>query len=407
MKQSQLINEKFSERIKQVPRSFIRDILKVAASPDIISFAGGLPNKKFFPVKELAESTARVYKNNASTALQYSLTMGLPELRKLICSFYEEQGLKLDIDNIIITTGSQQALDLIGKTFINENDAVLLEEPSYLGAIQAFSMYRPDFKAVKLETDGIELAQWKKAVLEYQPKLSYMVTNFQNPSGVTYSLEKRKSIAEFIKEHNSLIVEDDPYGRIRFSGENLPNIFSFAPDYSILLGSFSKTIVPGFRLGWMVASKPIIEKIEVAKQAADLHTDIFTQHIVVDFLKSYDINIHLDKIKHAYKMQSDAMCEAVEHFFTDDFHLVKPQGGMFSWFAMPDGVSSMKVFEAAAKRKVAFVPGVPFYLDKKDSNTMRLNFSCTEPDVIWEGVKRLSRAVEEVCASSRRLIAAR
>ncbi len=389
------VETKFSNRIKQVPRSFIRDILKVAASPDIISFAGGLPNKKYFPVNELTESTARVFKDHASAALQYSLTKGLPELREMICTFYQWQGVKINPENVIVTTGSQQALDLIGKVFINKGDSVLLEAPSYLGAIQAFSMYQPDFKAIELQKDGINLEKWKEKVVNKNPKLTYMVANFQNPTGVSYSLEKRKEVAGFAQANNSLIVEDDPYGKIRFRGESLPNIYSFAPENTILLGSFSKIIVPGFRLGWVIASTQIIEKLEVAKQAADLHTDIFTQHIVVDFLKNNDLNIHLKKITNAYKQQSDALCEAVNNYFPDTFSIVKPDGGMFSWFTMPAGYSSMQVFEKAAKRKVAFVPGVPFYINKTDTNTMRLNFSCAEPEVITEGVKRLWEAVEE------------
>ena len=390
------MDEKYSERIKHVPRSFIRDILKVASSTNIISFAGGLPNKKYFPVAELTESTARVMKNHSSTALQYSLTNGLPELREIISSFYLNQGLNIPIENILITTGSQQGLDLIGKTFINENDVVLLEEPSYLGAIQAFSMYRPNFKAIELQSDGINIDKWEDSVINDNPKFTYAIPNFQNPTGISYSLLKRKQMAEKAIVNNTLIIEDDPYGRIRFSGEPLPNIYSLAPNNTILLGSFSKIIVPGFRLGWIIANKKIIEKLEVAKQAADLHTDVFVQHIVIDFLKHNDINIHLQKIIKAYKTQADVICKAMETHFPSNFTFTKPEGGMFTWVTMSKNYSSLKVFDEARKKGVAFVPGVPFYIDKKDTNTMRLNFSCTEPDSINEGIKRIAHAITEM-----------
>jgi 2-aminoadipate transaminase len=393
------IDLKYSDRIQQVPRSFIRDILKVASSPEIISFAGGLPNRKYFPVKELSESTARVMKNQASTALQYSLTSGLPKLREIIATFYTNQGLNIPIENILITTGSQQALDLIGKTFINEGDTVLLEEPSYLGAIQAFSMYRPKFKAIELQADGINIEKWEEAIKHDQPKFTYMIPNFQNPTGISYSLQKRKEVAKRAIENNSLLIEDDPYGKIRFSGEHLPNIFSLAPNNTILLGSFSKIIVPGFRLGWVIADKKIINKLEVAKQAADLHTDVFVQHIVIDFLKHNDLNTHLNKILKAYKTQADSICDAMAEYLPENFTFTKPQGGMFTWVTMPNNYSSLKVFNEAQKRNMAFVPGVPFYIDRKDASTMRLNFSCSEPNIINEGIKRLAKAIEQLYPS--------
>jgi len=387
---------KFSNRIQQVPRSFIRDILKVAGSPDVISFAGGLPNKKYFPVKELAKSTQRVLKNNSSAALQYSFTNGLPELRELIASFYCTQGLTIPIENILITTGSQQALDLIGKTFINENETVILEKPSYLGAIQAFSMYNPKFETIDLEKDGINIHKWKESMVKLNPKLTYLISNFQNPSGTSYSLNKRKDIAEYARKYDSLIVEDDPYGRIRFSGEPLPNIYKFAPNNTLLLGSFSKSIVPGFRLGWIIGNEMYIKKIEVAKQAADLHTDVFAQYIVIDYLKNNDIQLHLNKTIAAYKNQATEMCEAMQTYFPNDFTFTIPQGGMFTWVTMPKHNSSLKLFEIARKNKVAFVPGVPFYIGKLDCSNMRLNFSCSDPEIIIEGIKRLATSVKQI-----------
>lgn len=386
----------FSNRIQQVPRSFIRDILKAASSPSVISFAGGLPNKKYFPVNKLAESTQRVLRNHASSALQYSLTNGLSELRELIAGFYINQGVEIPIENILITTGSQQALDLIGKTFINEGDKVILEEPSYLGAIQAFSMYNPFFDTIKLEHDGINIKKWQKSIDKRKAKFSYIVTNFQNPSGATYSISKREQIAEYAKKTNSVIVEDDPYGRITFLNEQLPNIYKFAPNNTLLLGSFSKSIVPGFRLGWIVANKKFIKKLEIAKQASDLHTDVFAQHIVIDFLKNNNIQNHLNKIINAYKNQANVMNQSIDKYFPNECKYSKPQGGMFTWVELPEYISSLELFKKAKEKNVAFVPGVPFYIGKTDCSTMRLNFSCSEPNVIIEGIKRLANVVKQI-----------
>ncbi len=392
----ELTVSKFSDRINQVPRSFLRDILEAAVSPDVISFAGGLPNKQFFPVSELAESTARVLMNNPSEALQYSITKGLPQLRELIADFYKNQGLQLNINNILITTGSQQALDLIGKVFINRHDKVIMEEPSYLGSIQAFSMYKPEFISINLENDGINPFDWINAIQYHNPKLTYMIPNFQNPTGTTYSLLKRKTVGEKAKELNTLIVEDDPYSMIRFSGDPLPNIYKYAPENTLLLGSFSKIVVPGFRLGWIVGSAHYIEKLELAKQATDLHTDVFAQHIIMDYLKNNDLKKHLKKITENYRIQANQMFLSLHTYLPNNFKFTVPQGGMFCWLEMPDGFSSMKLFEKAKSKGVIFVPGVPFYANSAKENTARLNFSCSTPEIINKGVKRLAESVNEL-----------
>lgn len=380
----------FSDRIGQVPRSFIRDILKVAVSPEIISFAGGLPNKAFFPTEQLKESAIRILSDQPSESLQYGETLGYRKLREYIASDCIRRGWKVEVDNILITTGSQQALDLIGKVFINEHTPVLMEEPSYLGAIQAFSMYRPDFRMVPLENDGLDINQFDKVAFESGARLAYIISNFQNPSGKSYSEEKRKAIAERAIINNMLIIEDDPYGMIRFSGSPKENIFSYAPENTILLGTFSKTVVPGLRVGWIVAKKEYIQKLEVAKQAADLHTDVFAQRLIFDFITHNDLNGHLQKITVAYGLQANAMLESIQEYFPKEVEFTKPEGGMFLWVTLPQGCSSMKLFELAIEKNVAFVPGVPFYIGRNDSNTLRLNFSCSNPGEIREGIKRLA-----------------
>ncbi len=393
MTQKSCIEAKFSERINQVPRSFIRDILKSATNKEIISFAGGLPNKKYFPAQALARSAARVLHSNPNTALQYSLSFGLPELREIISSFYNSQGINIPVENILITTGSQQALDLIGKVFINPADKIIIEEPSYLGAIQAFSMYNPVFKPIELNYDGINIEKWKEAICN--SKFTYLISNFQNPSGVTYSNEKRKEIASYAKKTDSLIIEDDPYGKISFEDNLPPNIYTYAPDNTILLGSFSKMIVPGFRIGWIIANNEIINKLETAKQAADLHTNVFSQCVVIDFLKNNNIAEHLQKVTTAYKKQAMVMFECIDKYFGEEVKYTRSKGGMFTWATMPEGFSSIRFFEKALKRNVAFIPGVPFYINKNDVNTLRLNFSCCEPEDICKGIKIMAEIYNE------------
>jgi 2-aminoadipate transaminase len=386
----------FSDRIGQVPRSFIRDILKVAVSPEIISFAGGLPNKDFFPVEQLKESAQRILADNPTESLQYGETMGYRKLREYIAGFFRQKGHTIGIENVLITTGSQQALDLIGKVFLNESSPLIMEEPAYLGAIQAFSMFRPDFRTVPLLNDGLDLNSFEQTIFDSHARMAYLVPNFQNPSGISYSGEKRMKIAQLAIQHNMLIIEDDPYGLIRFSGTPKKNIFSFAPDNTLLLGTFSKIVVPGFRVGWILASEKYIEKLEVAKQAADLHTDVFAQRLVYDFVTHNNLDEHIQKITHAYGLQANAMLDSIAKFFPKDIGYTKPEGGMFLWATLPEGFSSLKLFDLALSKNVAFVPGVPFYIGKTDSNSMRLNFSCSNPNEIKEGIERLASCIAEL-----------
>jgi len=400
-----------SERIQQVPRSFIRDILSVTNAPDIISFAGGLPNKKYFPVKEIQQCTIQVLENDGAAALQYSTTEGLPELREHIRLYYQQQGLQVSTDRILITTGSQQALDLIGKVFIDKGDKVLLEEPAYLGAIQAFSMYQPNFTTVPLTNEGINCSMFADKLRTEKIKLAYMVPNFQNPSGISYTEDCRKEVAELAIKHNLLMVEDDPYGAICFTNKKYNSLYSYAPDHTFLLGTFSKTVAPGFRMGWIVApNKDIYNRLVIAKQAADLHSDIFSQRIISTFLTNYDLNIHLKKIIDAYRNQSEVMIEAMKKNFPNEVSFTKPEGGMFCWVTMPEGFSAMTLFNESIKQKVAFVPGVPFYIGKKDSHTLRLNFSCSSPDEIKVGIKRIAETMklsEQFCYGKNHAVISR
>ncbi len=388
---------KFSDRISDVPKSFIREILKVAVSPTIISFAGGLPNKDLFPVKELKESADSILDTDAADALQYSSTEGHLPLRKFISKRYKEtKGLDIKPENILITTGSQQGLDLLGKVFLNERDNVIIEKPGYLGAIQLFSIYKSEFIPVTLDVDGINIQELKEASEKPNTKLMYTVPNFQNPTGITYTNENRKKIADVLRGKPTLIIEDDPYGELRYSGKNQQSFMHFLPEQTILLGSFSKIVVPSFRTGWIVAPDDIMEKLVIAKQASDLHTNYFTQKLLFDFLSKNDLNKHIEKITEVYGRQGLAMIESMKRHFPENVEYTIPEGGMFLWVTLPKGISAMELFQKAVERDVAFVPGDPFYVNTDETiNALRLNFSCADEETIEKGIKKLGETIKE------------
>ncbi len=384
----------FSDRITDVPKSFIREILKVTLDASIISFAGGLPNRDFFPVKELQKASNDVFEESGREILQYANSEGYLGLRQFIAERYKKQdGLEIPVEDILITTGSQQGLDLLGKTFLNEGDDLIIEEPGYLGAIQAFAMYRPRFHPVPVSEGGMQIATLEQVLAERKPKLLYTVANFQNPSGISYSDSNRRAVADLVRGTSCLIIQDDPYGDLRFSGTRRVSFKHLLPKNTVLLGSFSKTVAPALRLGWMVAQPPIMDKLVIAKQAADLHTDYLAQRILHRYVSDNDIDAHIATIIHQYGKQKDAMIEAIKDFFPSGIQYTNPEGGLFLWVTLPEGMSSMKLFEAAIAKKVAFVPGAPFYVDRKDSNTLRLNFSGSDEATIVEGIKRLGDSI--------------
>ncbi len=379
-----------SEGIKATPPSFIRGILKAASDPSVISFAGGLPNPISFPQEELLKSMEHIVKTYGSNVFQYSITAGLPELRQYIADRYNRIfGLSLTIDNIIITTGSQQALDLIGKVLLDKDDGVIVEKPTYLAAIQAFSMQQPKFYPVELTEEGMNPEQLEEA-LQNPVKFIYAIPDFQNPTGLTYSAENRKRIYEILKDHEVVLIEDDPYGELRFDGERLPYIGAGKLPNSILLGTFSKTVTPGMRTGFLISeNKELLKNISIAKEASDLHTNIFSQYLIWDYLKNNDLDKHIAKIKKLYQKQADAMTEAMDKYFPSTVKYTKPHGGMFLWVTLPEGVSAMSLFPKALEKKVAFVPGDPFYIAIQNANTMRLNYTNADCETIEEGIHRL------------------
>jgi 2-aminoadipate transaminase len=378
--------------MSSVHRSFIREILKVTEDPQVISFAGGLPNPSFFPVAEVAAAAQMVLAEGGESALQYSTTEGYPPLRALIAERYTKAGVKVGPEDILIVNGSQQALDLVGKVFLDKGDTVLMERPTYLAAIQAFGIFEPRFCALSLEEDGVSISELEAALARASAKLFYTIPNFQNPSGISYSEEKRRRAAKAMRGSSAILVEDDPYGELRFIGRDLPPIRSLMDDHSaVLLGTFSKIVSPGLRIGWVCAGREIMERLIVAKQASDLHSNGLAQRIVHRFMSDNDVEAHIARIRAGYRLQRDLMVDLAGRLFPPEVSCTKPEGGMFLWMTLPAGMSALTLFERAMEQKVAFVPGQAFFVGGGGENTLRLNFSNSSPATIQEGMERLAR----------------
>jgi 2-aminoadipate transaminase len=390
------MKNQFAKRMSKVPHSFVREILKVTDKPEIISFAGGLPHPDSFSHQEIAQAAEHVLSQEGEEALQYSTTEGYWPLREYIAQRYQNNnGLKVDAEEILITNGSQQGLDLTGKVFLDKDDVALVERPTYLAAIQALGLYEPIIKSIPLKKDGIDTETLKNTLKNSPAKLLYTVPNFQNPTGISYSLKKRREVAKIISKNDTVLVEDDPYGEIRFMGDHQPPIKTFL-NKSILLGSFSKIISPGIRLGWIVAQKEFMEKLVTAKQASDLHSNYLAQRIVYRYLTEYDLEKQLYKIREMYRRQRDLMIDMIKECFPSGVQFTEPEGGMFLWVTFPLGLSSMDLFDLAIKEDVAFVPGEAFYANNADKNTLRLNFSNSDEEKIEEGMKRLGKAIKKL-----------
>lgn len=389
----------FSDRIADVPKSFIREILKTTVNEKVISFAGGLPNRDLFPVQEIKQACDKVLDLFGAETLQYSTSEGYEPLREWISKrYFDKKGITVSKDNILITTGSQQGLDLIGKTLINEGDHVAIEEPGYLGAIQAFSLYRPVFEPILMDFNGLKVDSLKNALNNNIIKLLYTVPNFQNPSGVSHTDQNRGEVAHLLLGHGTLLIEDDPYGELRFSGERQRSYFDRLPGMTILLGSFSKIFVPSFRIGWIVAPDNLMEKLLIAKQASDLHTNYFAQRVLFQYLADNDIDTHIVRICEKYRSQKNAMVSAINRYFPEQVKCSNPDGGMFLWAILPQGMSARAVFDEAIKENVAFVPGDPFYVRPIKANTMRLNFSCVDEATIETGIRKLGTILNRYAA---------
>ena len=389
----------YAPRMSTLPKSFIREILKVTDDPEMISFAGGLPNPRFFPAEQIAEATSKVLSGADLSALQYSTTEGYEPLRQYIAGRYgQTRGLDVSADDILITNGSQQGLDLVGKVFIDKGDAVIIERPGYLGAIQAFAVFEPLLCAVPLLDDGMDLDRLRDVLGRHRVKLFHTVINFQNPSGISYSKDKRERLAEVLGQYDLAVVEDDPYGELRFAGKAAPSMRRWLDGRTVLLGSFSKTVAPGLRLGWVCAPQEIMGRLIVAKQASDLHSNSLCQRVLYEYLTCNDVDQHIATIIAAYRRQRDAMVTAIEEHFPAEVSFTRPEGGMFLWVTLPERLSAMELFQHAVKETVAFVPGKPFYVDGGGEHSLRLNFSNADEGKIEEGIARLGRIIKTLLA---------
>ncbi|MBV7535332.1 PLP-dependent aminotransferase family protein [Duganella sp. sic0402] len=385
------IQWQFAERAEQLQASFIREILKITQQPEIISFAGGLPSPLTFPVDEMKVAYDKVLSENGKVALQYGPTDGYTPLRQWIADSLSTGGARIAPEQVLMTSGSQQALDLLGKVLIDEGSRVLVETPSYLGALQAFSVYRPEFKSVDTDENG--LVPSSIDAVAQGARLLYSLPNFQNPTGRTLSAERRVELVETCARLGLPLIEDDPYGALSYKGEPLPKMVAMNPDGVIYMGSFSKVLTPGIRLGYVVAPLPLARRLELAKQAADLHTSQLTQMVVHEVIKDGFLEQHIPKIRALYGDQCQVMLDAMAQHFPAGVEWTKPEGGMFIWVTLPKHINAMQLLDEAIAQKVAFVPGSPFYANEPASNTLRLSFVTVPPERIRHGIEILGKLI--------------
>jgi 2-aminoadipate transaminase len=396
---------RYAQRTQRMTSSIIRELLKFTEKPEIISFAGGLPAPDVFPVEAFAAAATRVLRDFSAQALQYGTTEGYQPLREFLARFSSRSGVEVTPENILVTTGSQQALDLLGKVFINPGDRILVEAPTYLGALQAWNAYGAEYVSVPMDEDGMVTDALEEA-LRTGPKFIYVLPNFQNPTGVTLSMARRQQLIQLADRYGVPIVEDDPYGQLRYEGEALPSIVTLDSRYRnqcnncyqgnvIYLSTFSKTLAPGLRLAWVVAPVQVISKLVQAKQGADLHTSTFVQMLAYEVARGGFLDQHVQLIREVYGKRRLLMLDAMQAEFPPQVTWTRPKGGLFLWGMMPEGMDAKEVLKAAVDRKVAFVPGEAFYPYGEGRNTMRLNFSNASEENIRIGIARLGKVLHE------------
>jgi len=384
---------RFADRVAQAPESFLDELFRVSSDPSIISFAGGLPSGALIDTEGIARAAREVMEGEPEVALQYTTTDGYLPLREYIADRYRRRlGLPASADEIQIVNGSQQCLDLFAKIFINPGDCVGMERPGYLGAIEAFSLYEPVIDTVPLEDDGPDLTAFANLVTGKKPKFFYGIPNSQNPSGRTYSQEKRKAIAEILTGTDTVFYEDDAFGELFFDAQPRRPVKYYLPDQAVISGSFSKIVAPGMRIGWMYAPREILAKFNIVKQAADLHTNFLCQKILHRYLTTHDLDDNIRKIVTVYWRKCRLMCELFDDLMPQISH-THPEGGMFLMATLPQGLKSREVFNEGVRQKVAVLPGLPFYTDGGGTDTIRLNFSSASEEQITEGMHRLARVI--------------
>ena len=390
-----------STNTRTMKKSAIRELLKLTQKQNLISFAGGFPSPESFPTEKLKSIISTMMETEAAFALQYGTTEGDPLLRKQLLEMYKKQGFEIELENLIIVTASQQSLDLISKVFLNPNDYVICELPSYLGGLQAFNSYGAKMAGVRMDDQGMCSVGLEETILELQkqnikPKFIYTIPDFQNPTGVTMSYERRLEILSIAKKYDLLILEDTPYRELRYEGEHIPTIYSLDNTGQVInLGTFSKIFAPGFRIGWVIAHPDICDKIVTAKQAADLCTPPFTQRIAARYLEAGYFEPQLEYMVNLYRGKRNAMIGALEKYMPECVTWTIPEGGLFLFVTCPENINTIEVFTKAIEKNVAFVAGTFFYCDGTGQNTMRLNFSFSSEEINIEGIKRLAETIKE------------
>ncbi|MGD0309758.1 MAG: PLP-dependent aminotransferase family protein [Acidobacteriota bacterium] len=404
-----LWSQRYALRTRRMQSSIVRELLKLIEKPDLISFAGGLPAPEVFPIEEFREAAERVLSESGPQSLQYSTTEGCPRLREMIARHTARYGIVVKPENILITSGSQQALDLIGKVFLNSGDRIALERPTYLGALQAWNAYQAQFLGIGMDDEGMRTDDLE-SVLRGGPKFLYALPNFQNPTGVTLSLKRREIIIDMADHFGVPIIEDDPYGQLRYEGEHLPSLAvmdarargdkPFSGNV-IYLSTFSKTLAPGLRLAWIVAPVEVIQKLVQAKQGTDLHTGTFVQMVAFELARGGFLDKHVLHIRSVYGVRREAILAALAKHMPEGVRWTRPQGGLFIWAILPELMDATALLREAIEEKVAFVPGTAFYDDGSGKNTMRLNFSNATPEKIEEGIARLGAVIQRALARQR------
>lgn len=388
----------FSNRVPKSDVDPVGDILKVAGDPKVMSFAGGLPAPELFPVEQVKRAADTVFEQKGQAALQYGSSKGIPELRQVILDRVKVEGIETDADHVMVATGSQQSIDLTGKMFLDEGSVVIVEDPTYLTAVDVFRSYGARFVGVAMDEEGMKMDALERALQDNpEARLIYTIPTFQNPTGRTMTLSRRKRLLELAEKYDVMVLEDNPYGAIRWEGENLPSLKSMdKTGHVIYMGTLSKILAPGLRLGWVVAEPELIKKYTMMKQSANLHTDSLAQYIAAEYFAQNDINEHIAKITSLYHKREQIMMDAIDKYFPAGVTHSNPEGGMFLWVMVPGVNDTQVLFDAALARNVAIVPGDPFFGNETIPGTFRMNYSNTPEDKIEDGVKRLAEAIEEV-----------
>jgi len=401
------IDRIFSKRATRFRSSEIRELLKITQIPGMISFAGGLPNPLAFPVEIIHECVEKIFQEDIEPALQYGSTEGLTQLRGVLAKRMKKNNhIDCELHDVLITSGAQQALSLIALCFLDPGDTYLTTVPAYLGAIQAFHAYEANCESIPMNDEGIDTDSLRRNLKRLHrtgiiPKFIYTVPTFQNPSGETMSLSHRKELLDIASEYDFLIIEDDPYGELIFEGSSIQPIKSYDTKGRVVyISTFSKILAPGFRLGWIIASKVILDKLIQGKQAADLCTNVFSQYVAYEYIKGGYLDKHVERIKELYKRKRDVMLEALKEYFPSEVKWTMPKGGMFIWLTLPKSIDTRLMFQKAIAKKVAYVVGEAFYPEGGDYNSMRLNFSYSEDEFIKEGIKRLAEVIQDELATT-------